>query len=96
MAKAYWVSTYRARPDPDKMAAYGKLAGPAILAAGGRFIALGTAAYAFEQGVAQRTVLIEFDSLEAALAAHETPAYQAALAALADGAQRDLRIVEGV
>ncbi|MGE4238953.1 DUF1330 domain-containing protein [Ramlibacter sp.] len=96
MPKAYWVSTYQGIDDNDKMAAYGKLALPAIEAAGGRFIARAVPAAAFELGVKQRTVLIEFDSLEAALAAHETPAYKAALAALEGGVRRDLRIVEGL
>ena len=43
-----------------------------------------------------RTVLIEFDSVEQAAAVHDSADYQAALAALGNGAVRDLRIVEGV
>lgn len=96
MAKAYWVSTYRSISDPDKLAAYAKLAGPALTAAGARFLARGVAAQAYELGVKQRVVLIEFDSVEAAVAAHDSPAYQEALKALAGGAERDLRIVEGL
>lgn len=96
MAKAYWVSAYRAVKDEDKLAAYAKLAGPAITAAGGRFLARGLPAQVYESGLAQRTVLIEFDSLAHARAVHDSPEYQAALAALGDGAERDLRIVEGV
>ena len=41
-------------------------------------------------------MLIEFDSVEHARTVHDSPAYQEALAALAGGAERDLRIVEGV
>ncbi|MBX9608095.1 MAG: DUF1330 domain-containing protein [Gammaproteobacteria bacterium] len=96
MPKAYWVSAYHAVHDEQKLAAYAALAGPAILAAGGRFLARGPAAKAYEAGRMQRTVVIEFDSLAAAEACHDSPGYQAALAALADGATRDLRIVEGV
>jgi len=96
MSKAYWVSTYRAVYDADKLAAYAKLAGPALTAAGGRFLARGEAAATFELGQKQRTVVIEFDSVEQAVAAHDSPAYQAALDALGDGAERDIRIVEGV
>ena len=96
MPKAYWVSTYRAIHDPDKLAAYAKLAGPAIQGSGGRFLARSTAVKAYEQGVAQRTVLIEFDSVEQAMACHDSPAYQEALRALGNGVERDLRIVEGV
>ena len=96
MAKAYWVSAYRAVKDADKLAAYAKLAGPAIAAGGGRFLARGLPVEVYEFGLSQRIVLIEFDSVEQAKAVHDSPAYQAALAELGDGAERDLRIVEGV
>jgi len=96
VAKAYWISAYREIIDPDKLAAYAKLAGPAIEAGGGRFLARGMPSKVYEQGVMERTVIIEFDSLEKALAAHDSPAYKAALAALAGGVVRDLRIIPGV
>jgi len=96
MPKAYWVSAYRAVKDADKLAAYAKLAGPAITAGGGRFLARGLPAKVYEFGLEQRTVLIEFDSVEQARATHDSPAYQEALAALGDGAERDLRVIEGV
>jgi uncharacterized protein (DUF1330 family) len=96
MAKAYWISCYRKINDPAKLAAYAQLALPAIESAGGRFLARATAAKAFEDGKTERTVLIEFESLEAAIAAHDSAAYQAALKALGDGVVRDLRIVPGV
>jgi uncharacterized protein (DUF1330 family) len=96
MPKAYWIAIYFEIKDPDRLAAYAKLAGPAIEAAGGRFLARATAAQAFEAGRLTRTVLIEFASVQKANKAHESPAYQAALAALGDGAVRDLRIVEGI
>jgi len=97
MAKGYWIAFYRAVHDAEKLAAYAKLAGPAIQAAGGRFLARGTAAHAYENGVAQRTVLVEFPSVAAAAACHDGAAYQEALRALGKGSiDRDLRIVEGV
>lgn len=96
MAKTYWIACYREILDQDKLAAYAKIAVPAIVAGGGTVLARGTAAYAFEAGLKERTVLIEFPSLEAALATHDSPAYQEALAALDDGAVRDLRFIEGV
>ncbi len=96
MAKAYWVSAYRSIRNPEAFAAYAKLAGPASQAAGGRFLARNTAAKAYESGVLQRTVLIEFDSVAQAEAAHDSPGYQEALRALGNGADRDRRIVEGV
>ena len=96
MAKAYWVATYRSISDPEALAGYAKLAGPAITAAGGRFLARGTAAKAYEAGLVQRVVIIEFDSVEKAAAAHDGPGYQAALKVLGNAAQRDIRIVEGL
>jgi uncharacterized protein (DUF1330 family) len=96
MPKAYWVACYRSISNPDALAAYAKLAAPAIAAAGGRFLARGNAAKAYEAGIAQRVVLIEFDSVERAVAAHDSQAYQAALKVFGKAADRDLRIVEGV
>jgi uncharacterized protein (DUF1330 family) len=96
MAKAYWISFYREISDTAKLAAYAKLGGPAIEAAGGRFLARATAAKAYEAGLTERTVVVEFESVDQAIAAHDSPAYQAALAALDGGAVRDLRIVPGV
>ena len=96
MPKTYWISVYRAVKHPDKLAAYAALAGPAITAGGGRFLARGLPAKVYEDGLNQRTVLIEFDSLEQAIATHDGPAYQAALDALGDGVEREIRMVEGV
>jgi uncharacterized protein (DUF1330 family) len=93
MPKAYWISTYRSIGDPAAVAAYAKLAGPALQAAGGRFVVRGMPAKVYEAGVAQRAVLIEFDSVEQAIAAHDSAAYQEALSALGNGAERDIRIV---
>jgi uncharacterized protein (DUF1330 family) len=96
MAKGYWVATYRSISNPDAMQAYSALAGPAIQAGGGRFLARGQAAKAYESGLQQRVVVIEFDSVDQAVATHDSPAYQEALRALAGGADRDIRIVEGL
>ena len=96
MAKAYWVVTYRAIRNQDAFAAYAKLAVPAVQASGGRFIVRGNPAKTYEAGINQRVVVIEFDSLQKALAAHDTKEYGAALEALGNGAERDIRVVEGV
>ena len=96
MAKAYWITAYRSIRDQAALAAYAKLAGPALQAAGGRFLARGLPARVYESGLDQRTVVIEFDSLAQAIAAHDSPGYQRALRALGNGAERDMRIVEGV
>jgi uncharacterized protein (DUF1330 family) len=95
MAKAYWVATYRAITQPDKMAAYAALSGPAIVAAGGKILVRGMPSKVYDKGIMQRVVVIEFASVEDAVKAHDSPAYQAALVALGDGADRDIRIVEG-
>lgn len=93
---AYWISEYVEVTDEDKVAAYAVLARPALEAGGGRFIARGTPAQVYEAGQTTRTVVIEFPSVEAAVAAHDSAAYGEALAALDGGAVRDLRIVNGV
>ena len=90
---AYWISQYREITDEAKMSAYAALGRPALEAAGGRFLARGLPERLYEAGVSSLTVLIEFESVEAAQAAHDTAAYQEALAALGDGAVRDIRIV---
>jgi uncharacterized protein (DUF1330 family) len=96
MPKAYWVNTYRAITNPAAFEAYARLAGPAIEAGGGRFLVRGSPSRVYEVGQMQRVVLIEFDSVEQATKAHDSDAYQAALKALDHGAERDIRIVEGV
>jgi uncharacterized protein (DUF1330 family) len=96
MAKGYWVTTYRAISDPDALAAYARLAVPAIAAGGGRFLARGNPVTVYEAGLAERVVVIEFPSVEAAIQTHDGAAYQEALRALGRGAERDIRIVPGV
>ncbi|MBT6276000.1 MAG: DUF1330 domain-containing protein [Chromatiales bacterium] len=95
MPKGYWVSVYHAIHDEEKLAAYAKLAGPAVQEGGGTFIARGMAERAYEAGIKQRTVLVEFESVEKAIACHDSPSYQEALKALKGGVTRDLRVVGG-
>ena len=96
MAKGYWINFFRSVKDPAKIEAYRQLAGPVMQATGARFLVRGDPAKVYEAGVVGRVVVIEFDSVEKAIAAHDSPGYQAALKALGDGAERDLRIVEGL
>ncbi|MDG2270429.1 MAG: DUF1330 domain-containing protein [Alphaproteobacteria bacterium] len=96
MPKGYWVAAYHEIHDADKFAAYLKLAGPAIAAGGGTFLTRGMAAKAYESGILQRTTIIEFESLDAALAVHDGPDYAKALEALDGAVTRDLRFIEGV
>jgi uncharacterized protein (DUF1330 family) len=95
MTKTYWVLTYRSISNSDALAGYAKLSAPAAMAAGGRILVRGLPAQVYEAGLQLRTVVIEFDSLARAIAAHDSAAYQEALAVLGDGAVRDFRIVEG-
>jgi uncharacterized protein (DUF1330 family) len=94
--KAYWVTTYRSISNPEALAAYAKLAPTAIAPFGGRYLARGTAAAAYEAGLKERIVISEFPSVENANNAYNSPAYQDALKALGNGAVRDIRIVEGL
>ncbi len=97
MAKGYWVSVYPTITDPERLAAYNELAGLAVKAAGGRVLAsIGSRVVAHEAGIAERVVLIEFDSFGQAVAAYESAVYQKALAELPDGFERDFRIIEGL
>ena len=97
MPKAYWVICHRSTRSPEKFAAFTKLAYPAIHAAGGKFLVrTSSVARTYESGINDRTVVIEFENMAKAVAAYDTPDYKKALHALADGAERDLRIVEGV
>ena len=97
MPKAYWVATYRTVSNPDALAAYGKVAGAALQAAGGKILARGMPAATLDGGYMGRTVLIEFDSVDAARAAYNSPAYQDALKLLgADAQERDIRVIEAL
>ncbi|HTZ76202.1 MAG TPA: DUF1330 domain-containing protein [Candidatus Aquilonibacter sp.] len=96
MAKGYFVSVYRSISDPAAFAEYAKLARPALEAAGGKFLTRGAAVAAYENGLKERVVIIEFESAQKAMDAHESSAYQAALKALGKAADRDVRVVEGM
>ena len=96
MPKAYWIATYRSIKSPDALAAYAAVAGPAIISQGGRQVVRGMPAATLEAGLNMRTVVIEFDSVAQALAVYNSPAYVEARRILGDGAERDIRIVEGV
>ena len=97
MKKGYWVVCYKSISDETALRAYGTLAVPAVESFGGRFLTRSSSqVQAYESGLQQRTVLVEFDSYDIALTAHKSDAYQKALEALGAGAERDYRIVEGV
>jgi uncharacterized protein (DUF1330 family) len=95
MAKGYWITLYRSVSDPAVLSEYARLATPAIQAFGGRFVTRGNPVKTYESGLNERSIVIEFDSVDRAIAAYESPAYQAAFKVLKGHAERDLRIVEG-
>jgi len=95
MAKGYWIAVYRSITDAKALAEYAKLAGPAIEAGGGKFLARGVPIKAYEAGLKERTVLIEFESAGKAIAVYESERYQAAAKLLVGAVERDIRIVEG-
>jgi uncharacterized protein (DUF1330 family) len=96
MAKGYWLTIYHSVSNSAALAEYAKHAGPAIEAAGGRILARGVPSKTYEAGETQRVVVIEFDSVAAAIAAYESAPYQAAFRLLENGANREIRIVEGL
>jgi len=93
MAKGYWITCYRSVTDETTLVNYARVAGPAIAAHGGRFLARGNPAKAYEAGLNQRLVIIEFENVKKAIEAYESPEYQAALAILKGSAERDVRII---
>ena len=93
MAKGYWITCYRSVTDEPTLANYARVAGPAIEAHGGRFLARGNPVKAYEAGLNQRLVIIEFESVKKAIEAYESPEYQTALALLRNSAERDVRII---
>lgn len=96
MAKGYWITLYRSVTNPARLAEYTALATPAIEAGGGRILARGVASRTYEGEVNERTVVIEFASVDQAIAAYQSPRYQAAFKLLRGAVEREVRIVEGV
>jgi uncharacterized protein (DUF1330 family) len=95
MKKGYWVVTYHSVSDDAALREYARLADIAVAAGGGRDLVRTADVIAFEAGVKQRTTVVQFDSLEKALATHRSEAYQQALQALGAAVERDFRIAEG-
>ena len=94
MKKALLIATYREVMDKEKLNEYAKVAGPAMISAGGRILARGLPSEVFEDGLNERTVVIEFPSVEAATYAYNSEEYQEAVKILDGGAIRDMRVIE--
>ena len=95
MTKGYWVSFFRSVSNAEAVAEYIKVAGPLIQAGGGRIVARGLPVRVYEAGMKERSVVIEFDSVEKAIATYESPEYQAAKKLLEGAVERDVRFLEG-
>ena len=96
MPKGYWIACYRQINDADALARYAKAAGPVIEAGGGRMIVRGIPQKSYEAGKAERTVVVEFDSVERAISTYESDAYRAVLKLLDGAVERDVRMIEGL
>lgn len=90
---ALWIAHVRVT-DEDAYGRYAKLAGPAIKAHGGTFIARGGRYVTLEGPERPRNVVARFPSLEEAEACYRSEAYQEALSHAQGAAERELVIVE--
>ena len=95
MSKGYIVVSYMEAPNDENLNNYAPKAMEAMKNAGAKFIARGMPVATFESGMQQRTVVVEFDSTDAAFAAYTSDAYQTAFALLGD-VKRDIRVIEGL
>lgn len=95
MAKGYWVTFYHSVKDPAVLTEYAKLATPVVQSHGGKFLSRGTAVKTYEAGIKERSVIVEFPSVQEAMAAYESPDYKKAIDVLGE-AKRDVRILEGI
>lgn len=86
---------YHSVSDPAAVARYAEAATPVLKSFGARFVARGMPACVFEDGANQRCVVIEFPSVEQAVAAYESEPYQLALALMRGSVKREVRIVPG-
>lgn len=94
--KAYWIAHVDVS-DPAQYGEYTRRAPVAFEQFGGRFLARGGRSEAVEGGATpQRSVVIEFDSYEQALACYRSEQYQQAMSYRKDVAQARIVIVEGV
>ncbi len=90
---ALWIAHVHVT-DADAYGRYAKLAGPAIAAHGGSFVARGGRYVTLEGKERARHVVARFPSVEAAETCYSSPEYQEALDHARGASERDLIIVE--
>ena len=93
--KGYWINRCHVT-DSETYGEYAKLAGPAIEKFGGRFLVRAGRQVELEGGPYERTVLVEFDSMEDALNAYNSDEYSEALKHSKESSERHVVIVEGM
>ena len=94
--KAYWIAQVDVN-DPQQYTQYTQRGPAAFKLYGGRFLARGGRSEAVEGKAApQRTVIIEFDSYDQAVACYNSPEYQDAMSYRAGAARAEIVIVEGI
>ncbi|KPA87994.1 MULTISPECIES: DUF1330 domain-containing protein [Pseudomonas] len=94
--KAYWIAHVNVT-DPEQYTEYTSRAPAAFARYGGRFLARGGRSQAVEgRETPQRSVVIEFDSYEQALACYHSDLYQEAKGHRAGVAEAEIVIVEGM
>jgi len=95
MAKGYWVVRVSVE-DEEGYPEYVKAGAPVYEKFGGRFVVRGGRCRTMEGKTRPRNVVVEFPDYDTAVAAYESPEYQAAKAIRERCAEADFLIVEGV
>lgn len=95
MPKAYWIAHVTVT-DPDPYALYAAGASEVFPKHGARILARGGRIEGLEGDTRPRNVVIEFDSMEAALACYNSPEYQAARQHRVGAGEANIMILEGV
>ena len=93
--KAYWITRCHVH-NADEYNEYIKLAGPAITKFGGTFLVRGGDQIELEGGPFERTVLVEFNSMEKAEFCYQSDDYQEALMHSKNSSNRHVVLVKGV
>ena len=94
MAKGYWIAMQNNIPEPNKYSAYAKVT---LNEFNGKIVIAGSTETGIEDGlIGLRSVIVEFDTYETALAAYNSASYQKAIMELDGTLKRDFRIIRGV
>jgi uncharacterized protein (DUF1330 family) len=95
MPKAYWIARVDVR-DAERYKDYVAAATPAFEKYGAVFLVRGGAVETLEGVSRARNVVIEFPTMEAAVACYRSPEYQVAAAIRQEVSEADMLVVEGI